>query len=122
MATEESNSNFSNILWTLLGALAGYVILIEIILPMFRRTGGCGCANNKSSDEFVDESKMNPEMKACVAVGLCNTMTLDGKYISQRQLSKWKNQIMDNADKIFEKIKPKSEAGKVINKKPSRKK
>lgn len=104
METDTSTSKITDILLNLFFLFAGYIIIVEIILPMlFKKTGG-GCGV-----EFFEDSELDAREKACIAVGMCATTgSISGKHVSTVQMSKWKNDIMNGAEKIFGKQKEKA--------------
>lgn len=126
----ESENSFSitDIFIKLLSLFAIYLIATEILLPMFYpKKSGCGCG--KLVDEpnkFFNESDLDAEAKACVAVEMCGTTSLtSGKHVSRSDLYKWKNQIIENAEKIFgksSKTSLKAPAQKKIKSKTKKKK
>lgn len=108
METDTSTSKITDIFLNLFFLFAGYIIIVEVILPMlFKKTGG-GCGG-ESGNDFFEDSELDAREKACIAVGMCATTgSISGKHVSTVQISKWKNDIMNGAEKIFGKQKEKA--------------
>lgn len=106
MAEESSSNRLTDLLITFLAIGAVLIVAFQIILPMFKNKSEEG--NLKLSDKFINDHELDAEKKACIAMNLCRTER-DGKFVSKSDVIKWQAKIMENAHKIFPKLKSKKE-------------